>query len=253
LGSGGRFLLLKINSFNRRLLVQNLLLVGYLTSGAIAIVGFSYGAFLLGWWVPAVPVYLAFGLSVVAMGSYHGYELQKLATLDALTQVANRRYFEEYLYQIWWKCERDKKPVALIMCDIDHFKLYNDCYGHQLGDRCLQQVVRSIQQDLRTSDLIARYGGEEFIIVLPNTDKAGACHVAERICQKVAALQVEHQQSPTASHVTVSCGVSSVIAHPQLGPVELIASADKALYLAKEEGRNRVSFQDYQNLPSLNS
>lgn len=250
-GAGIRWYVLNIENLNRRVLIQNICLGGVLAAGAIALVGFGYSSFLLGLWVPVVPAYAAFCLSAMVMGSYHNHELQKLATLDGLTQIANRRYFEEYLYKIWWKCEREKRPISLIMCDIDHFKLYNDHYGHQLGDRCLQQVVASIQQTLRTSDLMARYGGEEFVIILPETSKEGACHVANRICQKVAELQLNHEKSPTLPHVTVSCGVSSVNAHSQLSPVELIASADKALYVAKAEGRNRTSFRPYQNLPPL--
>lgn len=250
-GAGIRWYVLNIETFNRQALIQTACLAGVLGSGAIALVGFGYSSFLLGVWVPVVPAYAAFVLAAMVMGSYHNHELQKLATLDGLTQIANRRYFEEYLYKIWWKCEREKRPISLIMCDIDHFKLYNDHYGHQLGDRCLQQVVASIQQTLRTSDLMARYGGEEFVIILPETDKAGACHVANRICQKVAELQLKHDKSPTSPYITVSCGVSSVNAHSQLSPVELIASADKALYVAKAAGRNRTSFRSYQNLPPL--
>ncbi|NJN72024.1 MAG: diguanylate cyclase [Limnothrix sp. RL_2_0] len=250
-GAGIRWYLLNIETLNRRVLTQNACLGGVLAAGAIALVGFGYSSFLIGFWVPMVSAYAAFFLAAMVMGSYHNHELQKLATLDGLTQIANRRYFEEYLYKIWWKCEREKRPISLIMCDIDHFKLYNDHYGHQLGDRCLQQVVASIQQTLRTSDLMARYGGEEFVIILPKTDKGGACHVANRICQTVAELQLKHDKSPTSPHITVSCGVSSVEAHSQLSPVELIASADKALYVAKAEGRNRTSFRPYQNLPPL--
>ncbi|MGB2926577.1 MAG: CHASE2 domain-containing protein [Limnothrix sp.] len=250
-GAGARWYGLKFEIFNRRLLVQNFCLLSLMGTGAIALIGFGYGSFLAGWWVPLVPAYLAFAGSAMIMGSYHSHELQKLATLDALTQIANRRYFEEYLYQVWWKCEREKQPISLIMCDIDHFKLYNDHYGHQLGDRCLQQVVASIQETLRTSDLMARYGGEEFVIILPNTGEDGACHVANRICQKVEELHLNHDQSPTKPYVTVSCGVSSVLAHSQLSPVELISSADKALYKAKAKGRNGTSFQPYQNLPPL--
>ncbi|OKH15242.1 CHASE2 domain-containing protein [[Limnothrix rosea] IAM M-220] len=250
-GASGRWLMLNVRGLPRRMAIHNLLLVGYLGVGTAIIVSCSYGAFLLGWWMPAIPAVCGFVTASLIMGSYYSHELQKMATLDALTQVANRRYFEEYLYQTWWKCERDGKPLSLIMCDIDHFKLYNDFYGHQVGDRCLQQVVASIQQSLRDSDLVARYGGEEFIIVLPNTDEAGASHVAERICDKVVDLKVAHEKSLTSSFVTVSCGVSSVQAHPQLSPVELIASADRALYLAKAEGRNQAKYQPYQNLPPL--
>ncbi len=250
-GASGRWLMLNVRGLPRRMAIQNSLLVGYLGVGIGIIVTCSYGAFLLGWWMPAIPAVCGFVTASLIMGSYHSHELQKMATLDALTQVANRRYFEEYLYQTWWKCERDGKQLSLIMCDIDHFKLYNDFYGHQVGDRCLQQVVVSIQQGLRDSDLVARYGGEEFIVVLPNTDEKGATHVAERICQKVVELKVEHEKSTTSSFVTVSCGVSSVQAHPQLSPVELIASADRALYLAKAKGRNQAKYQPYQNLPPL--
>lgn len=245
IGAGGRWYLLSLKPLKRRVFAHNLLFAGYLVVGAIALVGFSYGSFLLGWWVPVIPAYFAFASSVLLIGSYYNHELQKLASLDSLTQVANRRYFEEYLYQTWWKCERDQSPLSLIMCDIDEFKPYNDHYGHQQGDHCLKQVVASIQETLRTSDLMARYGGEEFVIILPKTNEEGACQVAQRICQQVRSLNLEHQTSTTIPYVTVSCGVSSVIVHPQLSPLELIDSADQALYQAKAEGRNRVAFQHY--------
>ncbi|WP_051188792.1 CHASE2 domain-containing protein [[Leptolyngbya] sp. PCC 7376] len=250
-GASSRWLVLNIRSLSQQVAIQNIFVVTGLGVGSIVIVTCSYTAFVFGWWIPAVPAICGFVAASLIMGSYHNYEVQKLATLDALTQVANRRYFDEYLYQAWWKCEKEQKPLSLIMCDIDHFKLYNDFYGHQVGDRCLKQVVNSIQQSLRDSDLVARYGGEEFIIVLPNTDELGAAHVAERICKKVAELKVEHEKSLTSPFVTVSCGVSSVTAHSQLSPVELIASADRALYVAKAEGRNQAIYQPYQNLPPL--
>ncbi|MDY7004534.1 MAG: PAS domain S-box protein [Cyanobacteriota bacterium] len=168
-------------------------------------------------------------------------ELYKLATLDGLTKIANRRSFDEYLEQEWLRLGREKKPLSLIMCDIDFFKKYNDTYGHQQGDECLQQVAKAISKVVkRPTDLVARYGGEEFAIILSNTNLEGAIHLANIVQQEVYKLQIPHRNSPIYKQVTLSLGVSSIIPFPEATYQSLIAGADRALYQAKEKGRNQV-------------
>lgn len=181
-------------------------------------------------------------------------ELQRLAAFDGLTQVANRRRFDEYLNQEWRRLGREALPLALILCDIDCFKLYNDTYGHQAGDECLQQVAKAISRAIkRPADLVARYGGEEFAVILPNTDAEGAVRVAEDIRVRVKALQIDHAVAgnfvnPPEDYLTMSLGVASTVPGRESSTASLIAAADRALYQAKAKGRNRV--QVFQPLPS---
>lgn len=168
-------------------------------------------------------------------------ELENLVSIDSLTQVANRRRFDEYLNQEWRRMVRDKTPLSLILGDIDFFKVYNDTYGHQLGDRCLQEVAQAISLSVRRPpDLVARYGGEEFVVILPNTPAQGAFHVAENIRANVRSLKIIHANSPTSQYVTLSLGVASTFPCHEFSPETLIAAADKALYQAKEKGRDTV-------------
>lgn len=168
------------------------------------------------------------------------HELQRLAAIDGLTQVANRRRFDEYLQQEWQRMLREQLPLSLILCDIDFFKLYNDTYGHQAGDDCLRQVAQVIQNSAkRAIDLPARYGGEEFAVVLPNTDQEGAILVAQDIQTGVKQLGIAHAASKVNAMVTVSLGVSNTIPSVITSPELLINAADKALYQAKAEGRDR--------------
>ncbi len=172
-------------------------------------------------------------------------ELQRLSSLDGLTGIANRRRFDEYLEQEWLRAARDGKRLALILIDIDHFKAYNDNYGHQGGDACLRRVARTLDGELkRAADVAARYGGEEFVIVLPDTDPQGAAMIAEKLRSAVEALQVEHTHSQTADHVTISLGVASTMPREGGIPAALIEMADEALYKAKETGRNRFCLSD---------
>jgi len=164
-----------------------------------------------------------------------------LSMTDKLTGIANRYALEYRLKQEWSKGLIDATPLSAIMVDIDFFKLYNDTYGHQQGDRCLRQVAQAISQALkRTKDFVARYGGEEFTIVLPDTDLAGAEAVAERIRERVESLQIPHKSSKVSAFVTTSLGASTMV--PLLSSTwEILTSfADKALYLAKQNGRNRL-------------
>ncbi len=177
-------------------------------------------------------------------------ELQRLATIDGLTQVANRRQFDEIFSREWRRLARERSPLSLILCDIDFFKFYNDTYGHQAGDLCLQHVARSLALAVRRSaDLVARYGGEEFAVILPNTSAEGALQVAHAILLAVRQLKMTHRKSPISQYVSVSLGVASTIPSSTLPCAALIATADKALYRAKQEGRDRYAFQP-EDLPT---
>jgi diguanylate cyclase (GGDEF)-like protein len=166
------------------------------------------------------------------------------ARIDSLTQIANRRRFDEYLLQQWERHTRSEKPLALLLGDVDHFKRYNDHYGHQGGDECLMSVAQTIKSCVRPGDLIARYGGEEFAMVLPQTTLENAARVAERVCSAVAAASIVHAASPVCDFVTLSIGVACLIPRVQATSLHaLIESADRNLYLAKKNGRNRVHYQ----------
>jgi diguanylate cyclase (GGDEF)-like protein len=167
--------------------------------------------------------------------------LQRLISIDNLTQVANRRRFDEYLDQEWKRMARERSPLSLILCDVDFFKAYNDTYGHQAGDRCLQQIARVLENTpKRSTDLVARYGGEEFAMILPNTPVEGAVQLAELMRAAVRALAIPHAQSSLGQAVTLSMGVACTIAHLNIDFESLIADADAALYKAKALGRDRV-------------
>ncbi len=167
-------------------------------------------------------------------------ELKRLATSDGLTQVANRRHFDEYLQQEWLRMQREQTPMSLILCDIDFFKAFNDTYGHQAGDECLQKVAQVIQSAAKRSiDLAARYGGEEFAVILPNTDLEGAERVAVDIQKSIKDLAIFHRNSKVSQHITVSIGIASTVPNQIIPPEMLITAADRALYQAKDGGRNQ--------------
>lgn len=172
-------------------------------------------------------------------------ELLRLTTLDELTQLSNRRHFNQYIYKEWRRLAREQQPLSLIMCDIDYFKLYNDNYGHLDGDFCLQRVASVLQNSIRRpADLAARYGGEEFAIILPNTEAQGAVELAKKICHRVKEMKILHQKSPICEYVTLSMGVACQIPQSELPPETLVNVADQALYQAKEQGRNQVYFNN---------
>jgi diguanylate cyclase (GGDEF)-like protein len=165
--------------------------------------------------------------------------LEQLSVTDPLTGLANRRRLDEALDAEWHRARRQTAPIALAMVDIDHFKLYNDHYGHTAGDHCLQQVAACLAAGIRATDLAARYGGEEFLIVMPDTDLNTATRIARRLCTTVAQLAEPH---PLTTHriVTISIGVTAATPTPHDDPTTLVELADMALYRAKEGGRNRV-------------
>lgn len=168
--------------------------------------------------------------------------LERIARVDGLTQVANRRSFDESLQREWKRLARDQKPFSMILCDIDFFKRYNDTYGHQGGDTCLQKVAWALNgAAMRPADLVARYGGEEFAFLLPGTDLEGARIVASRALEAVAELKIEHSASTVSANVSISVGIACMNPHPDINPAELVAAADRALYASKEQGRNRIT------------
>ena len=172
-------------------------------------------------------------------------DLERISALDTLTQIANRRRFDTVLRQEWRRSARDESPLSLVFCDIDYFKRFNDTYGHQAGDQCLVRVAQAMEETLnRPADLVARYGGEEFIALLVDTGLEGARMLAERMRSRVEGLNVEHRASGVASHLTVSLGVASIVPKPAIRPEDLVDRADRALYAAKEGGRNRVVAAD---------
>jgi diguanylate cyclase (GGDEF)-like protein len=170
-------------------------------------------------------------------------DLERLSALDTLTQIANRRRFDSVLRQEWRRAVRDEAPISLLFCDIDHFKYFNDSYGHQAGDECLVRVAQAMEETLnRPADLVARYGGEEFIALLVDTDADGARMLAERMRGRIEELKIENRKSSVgAGRLTVSLGVATVVPNPMLRPEDLVDLADRALYAAKANGRNRVA------------
>ena len=166
-------------------------------------------------------------------------KLEVLARIDGLTNVSNRRHFDELLHQEWGRLKRENGELALLLCDVDYFKGFNDTYGHLEGDQCLKDIARTIHSTLRRpSDMAARYGGDEFVIILPNTTLEGALHLAEDIRDRVSRLSIKHKKSPVADHVTLTIGASSGFPDDPLPEDKFIWQADNALYEAKMKGRN---------------
>jgi diguanylate cyclase (GGDEF)-like protein len=168
-------------------------------------------------------------------------ELQDLSFKDGLTGLANRRRFDSLLETEWDAARRDRRPLSLLMIDIDCFKLYNDHYGHIQGDECLRRVARALGQGAtRPRDFLARYGGEEFVLVLPDTDLVGAERVAARCRDALLSERLPHERSPVAPSVTISVGVSTIVPTDHDDSVRFIEAVDRLLYRAKQSGRNTV-------------
>ena len=168
---------------------------------------------------------------------------REMAYMDGLTGVANRRHFDQRLVAVWQGAVREQTPLGLIMMDVDHFKRYNDHYGHQAGDDCLRAIASSLRQHLkRPHDLLARYGGEEFVCLLPDTDLIGTILVAHKLCAAVRALTIPHLPAGGAGIATISAGAANGLPHLLAGPDMLLRQADNELYHAKQQGRDRVAF-----------
>ena len=178
-------------------------------------------------------------------------KLLRLSATDGLTGIANRRMYDELSIREWRRCERMKKPLSLVMIDVDNFKLFNDKYGHQAGDECLKSVAAQVGKAApRATDLAARYGGEEFVLVLGETDTDGARWIANRLRQQVSDLNIPHYATESR-HVTISCGVASIVPSGKFSLETLLKSADYALYQAKESGRDRVEAGVYGEVEKL--
>ncbi|MEO5364811.1 MAG: diguanylate cyclase [Magnetococcus sp. WYHC-3] len=176
--------------------------------------------------------------------------LTLLASTDGLTGLVNRRSFDDSLTMEYHRLARNQRELSLILFDVDHFKLFNDTYGHQAGDDCLRRVGQTVLGVLnRSADITARYGGEEFACILPETDSPGAVAVAERLRQAVESLAIPHLRSPTVPRVTISLGVATVFCHGGQSPLQVVALADEQLYRAKHGGRNRVAWMEWLTSP----
>jgi diguanylate cyclase (GGDEF)-like protein len=188
------------------------------------------------------------GLSGICGIVFFGVKLDKAykkikqqAVIDALTDIPNRRSFSEQILKEFRDSRRNKLPLSVIMCDIDNFKSYNDTYGHNKGDECLKQVAQIIKSTLqRPRDFCARYGGEEFVIILPDTSREGAVSVAEEIRGNIQNTKIPHPKSLPLGVVSLSLGVSTMSSDVFTSPEELVKQADRALYVAKLKGRNRI-------------
>jgi adenylate cyclase len=232
--------ILQVNGSGNPQLIYIGVTVGIILTGGVLIL-ISYLMFLKTWWIPVIPSLIGLLAAAIANLILHSQKLQQLAYFDGLTQVANRRCFEKQLANQ----SQVLGDLSLLLCDVDFFKKYNDTYGHQAGDVCLQQVAAALRCAVRRSDLVARYGGEEFAIILPHADSEVAAKIAERIVRQVRELKLSHASSTVNDCVTLSCGVVSLKIDAHLlknatwSYTSLVAQADKALYKAKEQGRDR--------------
>lgn len=179
---------------------------------------------------------------------HHRNLLENLAMIDSLTEIANRRRYNESLENEWRRCARNMKPLSLAIVDVDHFKAYNDHLGHADGDQVLRQIAHALSAFVRRpGDLVARYGGEEFVLLLPDTDANAAARLGNEVRTRIEALQIPHPSSPVSRYVTVSLGGMTAI--PDGGSTDplFFQEADAALYAAKAEGRNRAIWRQSKN------
>ncbi len=173
-------------------------------------------------------------------------ELRRLTYIDKLTNLSNRRMLDSFLSEEWSRSVRSQRPLSVLFFDVDYFKHYNDHFGHQSGDDCLQEIARALEESIsRPADLVARYGGEEFVAVLPETDLQGSQKVAENLLRKIEELEIPHPKSTVSEFVTVSIGIASCVTSKSGDWSTLLDSADKALYEAKRNGRNRAEYYDH--------
>lgn len=179
-------------------------------------------------------------------------QLETLSMQDGLTGVANRRLFGQTLKSVWTRAQRSRQPISLVVLDIDQFKQYNDHYGHVEGDECLIRVAQALNDiPMRATDLFARYGGEEFVLLLPETGREAAIEIAEKCRRAVLDLKIPHQASSISDIITISAGVNTVNPSADTEPSSLFVDADKMLYQAKKNGRNRVAAFNEQGAPHL--
>ncbi|MEM7793217.1 MAG: diguanylate cyclase [Cyanobacteria bacterium P01_C01_bin.118] len=173
-------------------------------------------------------------------------KLYRLANIDELTQIMNRRFLDRQLDYEWQQLQQVGQPLSVILFDVDYFKRYNDYYGHLAGDRCLWKIARAVKESLQgESNFVARYGGEEFAVVLPNVDESGAVAIAQTIQQAIHTLAIPHAQSEVSSIVSVSLGIASIVPLPESSWKGLVDRADQALYEAKRQGRDRYIIKSY--------
>ena len=227
--------LLQKNSYNS----LKLTVIGIIVPVGVLLTS-SYLLFIAGYWLPTIAALLALVSSNLAVTGYYYQNQKKIAFTDGLTKIANRRFFDRFMSQQWSKCQREHKDLSVILCDVDFFKVYNDTYGHQEGDVCLQKVALALAGSVRSSDLAARYGGEEFVVVLPNSNVDTAKLVAQRIQDRLRGMEIPHEGSNTSKYVSISMGIASLYHNQIISPEELLEEADKALYQAKEQGRDRA-------------
>ena len=170
-------------------------------------------------------------------------ELLHLSQHDELTKVSNRRTFEEMFSYYYDMACKENKSMSVLFIDIDYFKNYNDFYGHQMGDQVISSIAKTIKSSIRHMDFIARYGGEEFVVLLPETSAQGAYAVATNIYKAIDRQMIPHEKSLVSNHVTISLGITVFNGNPKISQELLIHTADKALYRAKQLGRNQIYYQ----------
>ena len=242
IGATGFHVVLHLNGVKKNLPFPSMILGQALGGGLLVTSGFLL--FLNGWWVTVAAPIVAFSFSAIALTIYEIQANRRLAYIDSLTQISNRRYFDEYFDLQRSQSKSYNKPLSLILCDVDYFKPYNDTYGHQAGDECLRQIAQGIAKAIRPQDILARYGGEEFAVILPDTTSEIALEIAEEISIQIAALKIESANPQVSRYVTLSCGIASTLVRATFSPFQLIAGADESLYEAKQRGRNcRVVYQ----------
>lgn len=179
---------------------------------------------------------------------------RKMAIRDGLTELYNRRHFNEQIQKEFGRAQRKGNPLTLILCDVDYFKQYNDTYGHTAGDTALKEIARALENSVRRpSDFVARFGGEEFVVILPDTDREGANECAESIRINILDLEIDHRNSKVSDVLTISLGFSTQVPDRRASYEDLISTADEALYEAKDEGRNQSVFKSTDSTPNHHS